>query len=521
MWTQESLVELIESRFQGSRLILVSNREPYSHQYVGGAVECTRPASGMAAALDPVMRVSGGTWIAHGSGDADQNFVDAAGRVEVPPESPRFTLRRIFLTKDQEMGYYYGLSNRGLWPLCHVAYTRPAFVPEDWKKYREVNRIFADAVIEEAGDGPAVVFIQDFHFGLLPRMIKDRNPNLVVAQFWHIPWPTREVFRGFPWKEELLDGILGNDLLGFHLRLDCQNFLDTVDNTFEARVDRERFEVTRTGKATTVRPFPISIDFAEYTTVAKSHQTKKDEEQWRRELGLGKQQLSLDGRALPGLHSQPLVVGVGVDRIDYTKGILERFGALDRLLTEYPQYRERLVFVQIGVPSRSRIREYQNLEDEIDARCDEINWRWAVRSWRPIILLKKHFPQKRLVALHRLAHFCAVTSLHDGMNLVAKEFVASRTDSDGVLVLSDFAGASRELTDAVIVNPFNEEQVAEAMRIAIEMEPEERQRRMQKMRAVVAEGNIYRWIGKILSTLLRFEFVPGGQSQAESGGRVA
>jgi alpha,alpha-trehalose-phosphate synthase [UDP-forming] len=505
MWTRESLVELIETRFQGSRLILVSNREPYSHQYVGGTVECTRPASGMAAALDPVMRVSGGTWIAHGSGDADQNFVDAKGRVEVPPEDPRFTLRRIFLSKDQVLGYYYGLANRGLWPLCHVAYTRPAFVPEDWKRYREVNQIFADAVLEEAGDGPAIVFIQDFHFALLPRMIKERNPNLVVAQFWHIPWPTREVFRGFPWKQELLDGILGNDLLGFHLRLDCQNFLATVDHTFEARVDRERFEVTRNGKATTVRPFPISIDFAEYSAVAASPQTKRDEEHWRRELGLSEQHL----------------VGVGVDRIDYTKGILERLGALDRLLTEYPQYRERLVFVQIGVPSRSRIREYQNLEDEIDARCDEINWRWAVRSWRPIILLKKHFPQKRLVSLHRLARFCVVTSLHDGMNLVAKEFVASRTDGDGVLVLSDFAGASRELTDAVIVNPFDEEQVSEAMRTALEMEPEERQRRMQKMRAVVAEGNIYRWIGKILSTLLRFEFVPGGQSVSENGGRVA
>jgi trehalose 6-phosphate synthase len=297
--------------------------------------------------------------------------------------------------------------------------------------------------------------------------------------------------------------LLGNDLLGFHLRLDCQNFLATVDATFEARVDRERFEVTRNGKATTIRPFPISIDFADYTSVAESSQTKTDEDLWRRELRLNEKHL----------------IGVGVDRIDYTKGILERFGALDRLLTKYPEYRERLVFVQIGVPSRSRIREYQNLEDEIDARCDEINWRWAVRSWRPIILLKRHFPQKRLISLHRLAHFCLVTSLHDGMNLVSKEFVASRTDEDGVLVLSDFAGASRELTDAVLVNPFDEEQVAEAMRTALEMDPEERRRRMQKMRAVVAEANIYRWIGKILSTLLKFEFVPG-EPQQINGGRV-
>ena len=304
------------------------------------------------------------------------------------------------------------------------------------------------------------------------------------------------MFRGFPWKEELLDGLLGNDLIGFHLRLACQNFLDAVDWTFEARVDRERFEVTRNGKATMVRPFPISIDFEEYGAVADSPQAEEDEKWWKRELGLG----------------DDCLVGVGVDRIDYTKGILERFAALDRLLTKYPEYRGKLVFVQIAVPSRSRIREYQMLEDEIDALSDEINWRWAAGSWRPIILLKKHFPQMRLIALHRLAQFCLVTSLHDGMNLVAKEFVASRSDGDGVLILSEFAGASRELTDAVVVNPFDEERVAEAMRSALEMDPQERRRRMNRMRAVVAEGNVYRWIGKILSTLLKFEFQSGDQA---------
>jgi trehalose-6-phosphate synthase len=502
MWTKESLADLIETRFRGYRLILVSNREPYSHQYKGGGVECSRPASGVTAALEPIMRVSGGVWIAHGSGDADQAFSDAAGRVEVPPEDPSFTLRRIFLTKEQEMGYYYGLTNRGLWPLCHIAFTRPTFCPEDWKAYREVNEIFADAVIEEAGnDEPTVVFIQDFHFGLLPKMIKDRNPNLIVAQFWHIPWPNPEVFRGFPWKEELLEGMLGNDLMGFHLRHHCQNFLDTVDWTLEARVDRERFEVTRNGKSTTVRPFPISIDFADYTVTAESHQSEVDRQWWHDELRL-----------------DDYLIGVGVDRIDYTKGILERLNALDRLLTTHPEYRERLVFVQIAVPSRSRIPEYQMLEDQIDARSDEINWRWGIGSWRPIKLVKKQFPQKKLVGLHRLANFCMVSSLHDGMNLVSKEFVASRIDGDGVLVLSDFAGASRELTDAVVVNPFNEEQVCEAIHSALEMQPGERQRRMRKLRSVVAEGNIYRWIGKILSALLKFEFQPAGQVPAESLG---
>ena len=499
MWTKESLAELIATKFRGYRLILVSNREPYTHQYKSGRVECSRPASGVTAALEPVMRVSGGVWIAHGSGDADHALVDAAGRIDVPPENPSFTLRRIFLTKEQEMGYYYGLANRGLWPLCHVAYTRPTFVPEDWRTYREVNGIFANAVLEEAGDSPAVVFIQDFHFALLPRMIKERNPNMIVAQFWHIPWPTPEMFRGFPWKGELLDGLLGNDLIGFHLRMDCQNFLNTVDYLLEARVDRERFDVTRNGKVTTVRPFPIGIDFAEYSAVANSTECIEDEKAWKRDLGL----------------NSDCAIGLGIDRIDYTKGLLERLRAIDRLLTKYPNYREHFVFVQIAVPSRSRIREYQNLEDEIDSLCDEINWRWAVGSWRPIVLIKKHFPQKRLVALHRLADFCLVSSLHDGMNLVAKEFVASRSDGEGVLVLSDFAGASRELTDAVVVNPFDEEQVAEALRAAMEMDPPERRRRMLKMRAVVEEGNIYRWIGKILSTVLKFE-LPAAEQVARA-----
>ena len=491
MWTKESLTDLIESKLGGLRFILVSNRQPYMHRYVGESVECVQPVSGLTAALEPVMRASGGTWVAHGSGDADQAFVDNAGRIAVPPSDPRFTLRRVWLSKAQEMGYYYGLANRGLWPLCHVAFTRPSFVPEDWKVYREVNRIFADAVLEEAEDSPALVFIQDFHFALLPRTLKERSPKLVVAQFWHIPWPNPEVFRSFPWKEELLDGLLGNDLLGFHLRRDCQNFLDAVDLTFEAKVDRERFEVTRNGKVTIVRPFPISIDFEEYTAAAQSRETHEDTARWRRELGLADH-----------------LVGIGIDRIDYTKGIPERFRAIDRLLTRYPEYRERLVFVQIAVPSRSRIREYQMLEDEIEALADEINWRWAARSWHPIILLKKHVPQSRLIGLHRLANFCTVTSLHDGMNLVAKEFVASRPDEDGVLVLSDFAGASRELTDAVLINPFDEEQVAEAMRFALEMPEEERRRRMRKMREVVAEANIYRWTGKILSAILKFELAP-------------
>lgn len=490
MWTKDALQDLIRTKLGDHRLILVANREPYLHQYVGGKVECVPPASGMVSALEPVMRACGGVWIAHGSGNADRRTADAKGRLGVPPDHPQYTLRRVWLTKEQQEGYYNGAANEGLWPLCHMVFTRPIFNPKHWPIYRQVNEIFADAVIEEAGDEPAFVFIQDYHFGLLPRLLKERNRNnLIVAQFWHIPWPNPEAFQTFPWKEELLDGMLGNDLLGFHLRYHCKNFLDCVDRTFEAKVDYERFEVTRGGKKTVVRPFPISIDFADHDEVAQSDKVEKEMERWSAQLGLLNEAL-----------------GIGIDRIDYTKGIPERLRAIDRLLELQPDYRERLMFVQIGVPSRTHVKAYQMLDDEIDSLVEEINWRWSTDSWSPIIYLRQQYSPVQMMALHRLARFCVVNSLDDGMNLVAKEFVASRFDDDGVLILSRFTGASRELSDAVLVNPFSIDETAEAMRIALEMPDEERKKRMQRLRNVVAEYNVYRWAGKFLSTLLNFEF---------------
>ena len=497
VWTKEALAELIEAKMRGYRFIVVSNREPYVHQYSGDEIECVRPASGLATAIEPIMRACGGTWIAHGSGDADRSVVDARDHVLLPPEEPSFTLRRVWLTREQETRYYYGLANQGLWPLCHIVFTRPAFAPEDWQSYREVNEIFARAVLEEAGDAPTFVFIQDYHFALLPRLLKESNPNLVVAQFWHIPWPAAEVFRGFPWGAELLDGLLGNDLLGFHLRLHCLNFLDTVDRTVEAMADREKFEVTRGGRSTAVRPFPISIDFDDQTEVAQSESTDREMTRWRRQLGLRQE-----------------IVGVGIDRLDYTKGILERLRALDRFLAKYPDYRSRVVFIQVGVPSRMRIRQYKQLEEEVADTVDEINWKWASGSWRPVIFIGRNVDRHGMAALHRLASFCIVSALHDGMNLVAKEFVGSRFDEDGVLILSDFAGASRELTDAILVNPFDQEGMAEAIHQALEMPEEARRRRMQKMRAAVAENNIYRWAGKIISSLLKFEIATNGHVDA-------
>lgn len=491
-WTKENLKALVLDRLRGVKLIAVSNREPYIHVRDGRGVQCITPASGLATAIDPILRASGGVWVAHGSGNADRSVTDRHDRVKVPPEQPSYTLRRVWLSKEIEADYYYGLANQGLWPLCHIAFHRPRFARKEWLRYREANEIFADAVLDEAGAGPAFVFIQDYHFGLLPRMLKQRNPNLAVAQFWHIPWPNREAFRTFPWKEELLDGLLGNDLLGFHVPYHCSNFLETVDRTVEALVDTEHAQITKSGHVTAVRPFPISIDFAEHSKLAASSAVAAASANWLIEFG-----------------QQPEMLGIGIDRIDYTKGIPDRLRALEYLFEEYPEYIGRLTFVQVGVPSRMAIADYEALDRALVEQVEQINRKWGRGTWRPVIFVHRHVSQTALIALHLMADFCMVTSLHDGMNLVAKEFVASRIDADGVLILSAFTGAARELTDALIVNPFAIEEMAGAMHEALNMPALERRRRMNRCRSAVSANNVYRWAGKILSTLAD---VTGGQT---------
>ncbi|MFO1005610.1 MAG: trehalose-6-phosphate synthase [Planctomycetaceae bacterium] len=489
MWTREVLHDLIETKMAGHRFIVVANREPFIHRYDGDGIAVVKPASGMATAIDPIMDASGGTWIAHGSGDADREVVDADDRIRVPPNDPRYTLRRVWLSKEEEDGFYYGLANEGLWPLCHVTFTSPTFRPADWEMYRKVNRIFADAVLQEAGDEPTFVFIQDYHFCLLPKMLKEANSKLIVAQFWHIPWPNRETFRVFPWKEELLQGLLGNDLLGFHIRYHCQNFLDTVDRSIEARVDTDRFEVTSNGLTTQVRDFPISIDFAEHAENSQSAEVNASMQRWRKRLG-----------------NRAEILGVGIERLDYTKGIPQRLEAVDHMLRNHPELRGRFVFVQIAAPSRSHIPEYQRVQDRVERIVREVNARWQERGWQPILFLKEHHGTIDMMALHRLASFCMVSSLHDGMNLVAKEFIASREDGKGVLILSRFTGSAREFPDAIQVNPFAIEELADAMYGATQMTDEEQARRMQRMREHVERHNVYRWGGKILSELLKFDF---------------
>ena len=482
-WSKERLHQLATEKFSRYRFIAVSNREPYIHRHGPNGIECVQPASGLATAIDPIMRASGGTWIAHGSGNADMEVVDRFDRVAVPPEKPAYTLRRVWLPKQIEKGYYYGLANEGLWPLCHIAFHRPRFSQANWDCYRAANELFARAVLEEVGSDPAFVFIQDYHFALLPRLLKRRNPRIVVAQFWHIPWPNRETFRAFPWKEELLDGMLGNDLLGFHLAYHCSNFLETVDRNVEALVDSERSRVTRAGHSTNVRAFPISIDFDGHCAEADSAPVQAEKDHWR------------------SLAGSPEILGIGIDRIDYTKGILERLDGVNALLESRPELQGSFVFLQVGVPSRTGIEDYDRLDADVVQRVNRINAKWQTGSWEPIVFVHRHVDQRSLMALHQVADFCVVSSLHDGMNLVAKEFVASRTDEDGVLILSRFTGAARELTSALLVNPFAPDEIASAMESAIDMSAEERQQRMRQMRSAVEGQNIYRWAGKILQAM--------------------
>ena len=480
-WTRDTLRATLRGELRGNDIIVVSNREPYIHVRDNGTIHVQRPASGLVTALEPVMRACSGTWIAHGSGSADRETVDRNDRVDVPPGHPQYRIRRIWLSPDEEAGYYGGFSNEGLWPLCHIAHVRPTFRSRDWDYYRVVNARFADAVVREATSDDPIVLVQDYHFALLPRMIRERLPKATVISFWHIPWPNPEAFAICPWRAEILDGLLGSSILGFHTQYHCNNFLDTVDRFLEARVDREQFNVTCRGEVTTVHPYPISIEWPpEPLATAKSIPEAREDVRIRLNLPRGHK------------------LGVGIERLDYTKGIIERFNAVERLFEIYPQWVGRFTFVQIASPTRFTLAEYRVHAERVEERAREINARFSAAARPPIILLAEHHEPNAVYEYHRAADFCFVSSLHDGMNLVAKEFVAAREDEQGVLILSQFAGAARELPEALIVNPYDADQCAQALQLALTMSTEEQRDRMRLMRSLVREFNVYRWAGRML-----------------------
>ncbi|MEO8449468.1 MAG: trehalose-6-phosphate synthase [Gemmatimonadota bacterium] len=482
LWTPQRLKQTLRRHLEGEKVVILANREPYIHQRAAdGSVTIVHPASGLVSALEPVMRACSGTWIAHGSGSADRDAADAAGRVRVPPGEESYVIRRVWLSPEEERGYYYGFSNEGLWPLCHIAHARPVFRAEDWSHYQRVNQRFVDALCDEVDTEDPIVLVQDYHFALAPRLIRQRLPRATIIMFWHIPWPNSERFGICPWREKLLEGMLGSSIIGFHTHAHCNNFVEAVDRFLEARIDRDQEAVVQQGRATLIRPYPISIEWPN-----RWASTAPAVDDCRRsvfaELGL-----PADGE-----------LGVGVDRLDYTKGVEERLLAVELLLEGHPDHIGRFTFVQLAAPSRTGIEAYRALNDTVERTANRINERFGRGAYQPIVLLRAHHEPPTVFRYYRAANLCYVSSLHDGMNLVAKEFVAARDDERGVLILSQFTGAARELTEALIVNPYDLDEAAAALATALAMSPDEQADRMRAMRAFISEFNVYRWAGRML-----------------------
>ncbi|MCA1825483.1 MAG: trehalose-6-phosphate synthase [Myxococcales bacterium] len=483
-WTPQRLRQVLHDHLQGERVIMVANREPYIHERdPNGGVRVLHPASGLVTALEPVMRACSGVWIAHGSGSADRESSDRHGRVRVPPGEESYTVRRIWLSREEEQGYYYGFANEGLWPLCHIAHARPSFREADYEHYRRVNQRFAETVCEEVDREDPIILVQDYHFALAPRLIRERLPRATILTFWHIPWPNAERFGICPFREELLEGLLGSSIVGFHVQGHCNNFLESVDRYLEARVDRERIAVVHGGETALVRPYPISIEWPN-SWAQHAPPPAQCRAQVLEELGLDKDAL----------------LGVGVDRLDYTKGIEERLLAVEQLLLRFPQFRRRFAFVQLAAPSRTAIERYRELNDAVEQLASRINERFGYRA---IILQRQHHEPPRVFQYLRAADLCYVSSLHDGMNLVAKEFIAARDDERGVLLLSQFTGAARELSEALIVNPYDLREASDALAAALTMSTREQAERMRALRALVSELNVYRWAGRMLTDAAR------------------
>lgn len=486
-WTGDRLHVFAEQLLKERSLIIVANAEPYTHTREGKDITYFTAASGVNTALDPMMQACSGTWIAYGPSEEDKLVVDSENRIRVPPNDPKYTLRRVWLSPKEWQGYYAGFSTEGLWALFHNAHNRPIFRKEDWQEYKKVNEKFAEAVLAEIKDiRHPIVFIQDFGFTILPRLIKRARPDAIVGMFWHIPWVSPETFSICPWKKDILRGMLHADLIGFHTQLYCNNFIESVRLEIEARIDFERLAVVNDGHVTLIKPFPISIAF--------SNGQQRDAE----DTGTIRE---ADAKVLKSIGVHTEYIGVGVDRLDYIKGIMERIKGIEIFLRKYPAYVGTFTFIQIAAPTRSAIKKYSEFAKEVDDEILRVNALFESKVWKPIVLLKKHHSHEEIERFYRLANCCLVTSLHDGMNLVAKEFVAARGDEKGVLILSQFTGASRELKDALIVNPYDGEQTAEAIHTALTMSPTEQTKRMRNMREIIRSYNVYRWAAEILKTL--------------------
>ncbi len=483
-WTAERLKEFVKAHLRDRPIFVVSNAQPYVNSKNKGVIEWKVPAGGVITAIEPIMEACEGMWIAQGSGTADKEVADEEGKLRVPPEEPKYTLKRVWLSPKERKGYYNGFSNEALWPLCHTAHVRPEFRKEDWTEYRRVNGLFAKTLLEEIRhiERP-VVLVQDFHLALVPALIKKSRPDAQVAIFWHIPWPSAAQFSICPWRKEILEGMLGADLVGFHTQQYCNNFIDTVGAEVESLIDFEHFSITRAGHKSFIKAFPISIAFpgpAEPITTPER-----------------------DVLARYGIHAERLALGV--DRLDYIKGIPERFRGIEFFLDEHSEFVGTFSLLQIASPTREGVEKYAEYREQVRAEAERINARFRKGDWQPIVLYEHSCSHAELRDLYQIADVCLVTSLHDGMNLVAKEYAAARRDELGVLVLSNFTGASRDMKGAIVVNPYSAEETADAIHKGLTMRPTEQHRRMKAMRRSVSDYNVYRWSAEIIKALTGIE----------------
>jgi len=471
------IVQGLRDRLAGRQLIIVSNREPYVHERTDEGIQVERPSGGLVAALDPVMQACGGTWIAWGSGNADFEVTDPQGRVRVPPGAHSYLLRRVRLTQAEIDGFYYGYANQALWPLCHMALEHARFRRRAWVLYEAANQRFAEAVLAEAPDD-AIVWVHDYHLARVPRYLRTARPDLFAMHFWHIPWPAWDILRACPQRGELLDGLLASDLMVFQHPRHVEHFLEAAERELGATVNRDEGLVDHDGRLTRVEAFPISVDFQALDGLARSPAAERWMRRLRRRVGLGEGQ----------------VLVLGVDRLDYTKGIPERLLALERFFQGFPQWRGRVIFAQKSSPSRTRIRAYRQLQHRVEGGIERLNATFGTPEWKPIVHLPRPLPPEGMAALYRLADACVVSSLQDGMNLVAKEYIAAQVDERGVLLLSELTGAHSELSWALPINPYDAFGTAAALAEGLMMPVDERRQRLRHLRTYVAEHDIYHWM---------------------------
>jgi len=483
VWDKKKVVEVIKKNFPGYKLITASNRQPYIHHLKKGKVAATRGPGGVITALDPVMRRLGGTWVCSGAGEADK-LVAKNGKVEVPPQNPSYTLKYIWLTKSENIGYYYGFSNQALWPLSHLVFMKPVFRNQDWEIYKKVNKKYAKSISRQIKGKKAVVFIHDYHLALVSKYLKKTDPQVKTIMFWHIPWPTYDIFRILPQRKEILKSMLSHDLIGFHIGYFGTNFLDAVSAEIEAQINREKNTVRYQKHISKIGGYPISIDFDGINESSKSKEVQNMSKELEEEFNLKEYKII-----------------IGLDRIDYTKGIIERIKAIGCLLDRQPQLKGKIKFIQMGEVSRIHLPQYKKLNERVNNLVEEVNFKYSKGHWRPITFVRRHLDFKEVLSFYQIADLCIVSSLHDGMNLVAKEFVSSKFDLTGALILSRFTGACRQLEGALLVNPYHTENFSKRIFQALTMKETEKKKRMKKLRESIYQDDIWNWIGKIISDL--------------------